>query len=152
MNSFYRRYCEHYRNIWPLILLKERSTVSLGHHCYISVKKKIKNIRKTYASIEAEIFLLNFKPFPSIQEAESTLHNSCVLVTLVDYKDLDVRLSAMECKTKLFDKPHQSVPLNSGPRIRTYPFSIEWFIRVVENIELLLKKCQRTLDPGGIHA
>lgn len=87
--------------------------------------KKIKNIRETLASTEAEIFLLNFKPFFSIQEAESTLHNSCVPVTLVDCKDLDVRLSAVECKTKLFDKPHQSVPLNSGSRTRTYPFSIE---------------------------
>lgn len=71
------------------------------------------------------MFLLNFKPFPSIQETESRLHNTDIPVTLVDYKDLDVRLSAVECKTKLFDKPHQSVPLNSGSRIRTYPFPIE---------------------------
>ncbi|CAM9584034.1 unnamed protein product, partial [Bubo scandiacus] len=92
---------------------------------HISVKKKIKKPRKTCAFTGAEIFLLNFKPFPSIQEAESTHHNSDVPVTLVDYKDLDVRLSAVECKTKLFDKPHQSVPLNSGSRIRTYPFPIE---------------------------
>lgn len=92
---------------------------------YISVKKEMKNIRKTCASTGTEVFLLNFKPFPSIQEAESTLHNPDVLVTLVDYKDSDVRLSAVECKTKLFDKPHQSVPLNSGSRIRTYPFPIE---------------------------
>lgn len=69
--------------------------------------------------------MLNFKPFPNIQEAESTLHNSDVPMTLVNCKDWNVRLSAVECKTKLFDKPHQSVPLYSGSRIRTYPFPIE---------------------------
>jgi len=46
-----------------------------------------------------QIFLLNFKPFPSIQEAEITLHSSDVPVTAVSYKDLDVRLLAAECKT-----------------------------------------------------
>lgn len=90
---------------------------------------------------------LNFKPFPSIQETESTLHSSDIPVTLVDCKDLDVRLSAVQCKTKLFNKPYKSVSLNSGSRNGTYPFLFERFIRVVENIELLLKKKHSTLDP-----
>lgn len=118
---------------------------------YTFIKEKAKNIRKTCTSTREEMFLLNFKPFPSIQETESTLHNSDIPVTLVDYKDLNVRLSTVQCKSKLFNKPYESVTLNSGSRNQTYPSPIEWFIRVIENIELLHKKCQRTLDPGEIH-